>query len=149
MKKTLLATAFVLATGVASAAEIGVTATRDYAGSDRNFGGITVGQRFGNLTATAGFERATAGTNDQDRYSLVGSYDVAKFGSVTVGPRVGVAYLNNQTGKDGYAATIGVGATVPVTKKVSIGLAVDHQYGQDRVSQFDGNRVTAGVKYAF
>jgi outer membrane autotransporter protein len=45
--------------------------------------------------------------------------------------------------------TIGAGVSVPVTKQVSIGLDVARQYGQDRVSQFDGNRVTAGVNYRF
>jgi hypothetical protein len=57
--------------------------------------------------------------------------------------------LGNQTGADGYALTVGVGASVPVAKKVSVGLAVDRQYGQERVNSFDGNRVTASVKYAF
>ncbi len=149
MKKIVLATAIALAATAASAVEVGVTATRDYSGDNRNFGGITLGQSYGKLNATAGFERSTVGSNDQDRYSLVAGYDVAKLGSVTVTPRLGVAYLDNQTGSNGYAATVGLGASVPVTKQVSIGLAVDRQYGQDRVDQFDGNRVTVGAKYRF
>lgn len=149
MKKFVLATALVLAATAASALEVGVTATRDYSGDNRNFGGITLGQSYGKLSATAGFERSTVGSNDQDRYSLVAGYDVAKLGSVTVTPRLGVAYLDNQTTSNGYAMTVGIGASVPVVKKVSVGLAVDRQYGQDRVNQFDGNRVTASVKYSF
>ncbi len=149
MKKIVLATALVLAATAASAVEVGVTATRDYSGDNRNFGGVTLGNKYGALSATAGFERSTVGTNDQDRYSLVAGYDVAKLGPVTVTPRLGVAYLDNQTSANGYAMTIGVGASVPVAKKVSLGLAVDRQYGQDRVNQFDGNRVTAAVKYSF
>lgn len=149
MKKFALATVLALAAVSASAVEVGVTGTRDYSGDNRNFGGITIGQHYGAVSATAGFERSTVGGNDQNRYSLVGGYDVAKFGPVTVTPRVGVAYLDNQTGSDGYALTVGVGASVPVTKQVSVGLAVDRQYGQERVNTFDGNRVTASVKYAF
>ncbi len=149
MKKIVLATAIALAASAASAVEVGVTATRDYSGTDRNFGGVTLGQSYGKVSATAGFERSTVGGNDQDRWSLVGGYDVVKLGPVTVTPRLGVAYLDNQTGSNGYAATVGLGASVPVTKKVGVGLAVDRQYGQDRVSQFDGNRVTAAVKYSF
>lgn len=150
MKKIVLASALALAAVSASALEVGVTATRDYSGADnRNFGGVTIGQSYGKLNATAGIERSSVGNNDQNRFSLVGGYDVAKIGVVTVTPRLGVAYLNNQVGENGYAMTVGVGATVPVTKQVSVGLAVDRQYGQDRVQQFDGNRVTAGVKYAF
>jgi hypothetical protein len=38
---------------------------------------------------------------------------------------------------------------MPVTKQVSLGVDVARQYGQDRVSQSDGNRVTAGLKYRF
>ncbi len=149
MKKIVLATAIALAASAASAVEVGVTATRDYSGTDRNFGGVTLGQSYGKVSATAGFERSTVGGNDQDRWSLVGGYDVVKLGPVTVTPRLGVAYLDNQTGSNGYAATVGLGASVPVTKKVGVGLAVDRQYGQDRVSQFDGNRLTAAVKYSF
>jgi len=149
MKKLAIAAALALAATSASALELGVTGTRDYSGSNRNFGGITLGQSFGKANATVGFERSTVGDNDQNRWSLVGGYDVAKLGPVTVTPRLGVAYLDNQIGEDGYAATVGVGASVPVAKKVSLGLAVDRQYGQDRVEQFDGNRVTVGVKYRF
>lgn len=149
MKKALLATALVLAATAASAVEVGLTATRDYSSDNRNFGGITIGQHYGAVSATVGAERSSVGGNDQNRYSLVGGYDVAKFANVTVTPRVGVAYLDNQTGSDGYALTVGIGASLPVTQKVSVGLAVDRQYGQSRVDQFDGNRVTASVKYAF
>lgn len=149
MKEIVLATAFALAAGAASAVELGVTATRDYSGDNRNFGGVTLGQKFGAAGVTAGFERSTVGGNDQNRWSVVGSYDVAKLGPVVVAPRLGVAYLDNQNSENGYAMTVGLGATVPVTKQVSVGLAVDRQYGQDRVNQFDGNRVTAAVKYSF
>ena len=149
MKKFAFASILALAAFSASAVEVGVTATRDYSGDNRNFGGITIGQSYGKLNATLGAERSTVGGNDQNRYSLVGGYDVAKLGPVTVTPRLGVAYLDNQTGSDGYAMTVGIGASVPVTKQISVGLAVDRQYGQDRVQQFDGNRITVGAKYAF
>ena len=148
MKKFLFVALLTASLG-ASALEIGVTGTRDYSGTDRNGAGITVGQKTGAVGVTAGFERFTAGTNDQDRYSVVVGYDVAKFGPVTVTPKIGAAYLNNQTTADGYAMTVGVGASVPVTKQVSVGLDYARQYGQDRVSQFDGNRLTAAVKYSF
>ena len=133
--KKLLFVALLTASLGASALEIGVTGTRDYSGSDRNGMGITVGQKTGAVGVTAGFERFTAGTNDQDRYSLVVGYDVAKFGPVTVTPKIGAAYLNNQTTADGYAMTVGVGASVPVTKQVSVGLDYARQYGQDQIGR--------------
>lgn len=150
MKKILIATAIALAATAASALEVGVTAARDYSGvENRDGGGITIGQRVGPVSVTAGFERFTAGTNDQDRYSVVAGYDVAKISTATVAVKTGVAYLDNQTGSNGYAVTIGAGVSVPVTKQVSVGLDIARQYGQDRVNQFDGNRVTAGVSYRF
>lgn len=150
MKKFAIASLIALAATAASALEVGVTATRDYSGEpNRNAAGLTVGQKFGAVGVTAGFERFTKGTNDQDRYSVVAGYDVAKVGPVTVTPKVGVAYLNNQNSADGYALTVGVGASLPVTKQVSLTADVAHQYGQKRVEAFDGNRVTVGVKYAF
>lgn len=149
MKKFALATVLAMAAISASAVEVGVTATRDYGNPERNFGGITLGQHYGPISATAGFERSAVGNNDQNRYSIVGGYDVAKLGPVTITPKLGVAYLDNQTGSNGYALTVGAGATYPVTQKVSVGLDFARQYGQDRVDSFDGNRVTASVKYAF
>jgi hypothetical protein len=149
MKKFAIATMIALAATAASALEVGVTTARDYAGNNRNATGVTVGEKFGAVTLTAGFDRATLGTNDQDRYSLVAGYNVAKLGPVTVAVKGGAAYLNNQTGQDGYAALVGVGASVPVTKQISLTVDATRQYGQDRVTSFDGNRVTAGVKYSF
>lgn len=150
MKKLAIASLIALAATTASALEVGLTTTRDYSGvENRNGTGITIGQKYGRVGVTAGFERFTKGANDQDRYSLVAGYDVATFGLVTVTPKVGVALLDNQIGRDGYAMTVGVGATVPLTKQVSLGIDVARQSGQDRVSQFDGNRVSAGLSYKF
>lgn len=149
MKKIAIATMIALAATAASAVEVGVTAARDYAGTNRDAVGITVGQKVGAIGVTAGFDRATGGNNDQDRYSLVGGVDVAKLGPVAVAVKAGAAYLNNQTGQDGYAALVGVGASMPVAKNVALTLDATRQYGQDRVKSFDGNRVTAGIKYSF
>ena len=149
MKKILIATAVALAATAVTAADIGVTATRDYAGDNRNGAGITLGEKFGKVGVTAGFERTTAGNNDQDRLSLTAGYDIARFGQLTIAPKLGVAHLNNQRGADGYAMTVGVGASVPLNKSVSLTADVARQYGQDRVAAFDGNRVTVGLRYKF
>jgi outer membrane autotransporter protein len=150
MKKLAIASLIALATTAASALEVGVTTTRDYSGTqNRNGSGITVGERVGKVGVTGGFERFTKGSNDQDRYSLVVGYDVAKIGSVTIAPKVGAAYLDNQTGQDGYAATVGAGASLPLTKQVSLGVDFARQMGQKRVEQFDGNRVNVGLTYKF
>jgi len=149
MKKIAFASLLAMAAFTASAVEVGVTAARDYAGADRNAYGITLGQSYGPVGVTAGFDRATTGANNQDRYSLVGGYDVVKLGSATVAVKMGGAYLNNQTGADGYALLVGAGVSMPVANKISVGLDYTRQYGQERVNSFDGNRLTANVKYAF
>jgi hypothetical protein len=149
MNKIVIALALSCVALSASAVEVGVTAGRSYAGTDRDSAGITVGQRFGAYGVTAGFDRATSGTNDRDTYSVVGSYDVVKFGPATVAAKAGALYMNNQTTADGYALVYGAGVSVPVAKQVSVGLDVTRQLGQSRVSAQDGNKVAVNVKYGF
>jgi hypothetical protein len=149
LKKVLFATLATLALS-ASAVEVGVNGIRDYSGaSDRTGYGVTLGEKFGAIGLEAGYNRFTQGTNDQDRYSVVGSYDVTKVGPVTLAVKAGVAYLNNQTGADGYAVTAGVGASVPVYKSLAATLDYRRQEGQKNVNAFDGNQVAVGLKYSF
>ena len=130
-------------------------------GTDRTEYGITVGEKFGRVGITAGVARSNGGTpvtvatdgpykdQVQDRYSLVAGYDITKMGRITITPTLGVAYLNNARDTDGYAMTVGIGASVPVTKQISLTADYARQYGQDRVNQFDGNRIAVGAKYRF
>lgn len=149
MKKFAIASLIALAATAASATEVGVTVNRDYAGENRDGGGITIGQKYGSVGVTAGFDRATGGSNNQDRYTLTGSYNVAKVGPATVAVTGGAAYLSNQASSDGYALTVGAGVSVPVTKSIAATADYTRQYGQSRVNMFDGNRVAVGLKYAF
>lgn len=149
MKKIVFASLLSLAVTAASALEVGAVVGRDYSGVNQNLSGITVGQKYGKFGVTAGLERQYTGVNDQNRFSLTGSYDLFNVGPVAVSPTVGVAYLNNQRAADGYAMTVGVGATMPITKKVFVTVDLRRQYGQDRVQNSDGNVVTTGIKYQF
>lgn len=150
MKKIALATVLALAAGMASAVEVGVTANRDFSQNpDRNGYGVTIGQKFGATSATLGFERFTKGTNDLDRYSLVGGYDVAKLGRATLTAKAGVAYLQPQVGQTGYAALVGAGVSYPLSKSVSLTADYRYQAGQDRVDQYNGSTVSAGIKVGF
>ena len=149
MKKLAIATLATLALS-ASALEVGVNGTRDYSGAaDRTGYGVTLGTKFGAFGVEAGYNRFVQGTNDQDRYSLVGSHDVTKVGPVTVALKGGVAYLMNQTGADGYAVTAGLGGSVPIAKNLAATLDWRNQQGQKNVNAFDGNQVSAGLKYTF
>ena len=149
MKKILFVALSTLALS-ASAVEVGVNGTRDYSGtSDRTGYGVTLGQKFGAVGVEAGYDRFTQSTNDQNRYSLVASYDVTKIGPVTIAVKGGVAYLDNQTVTNGYAVTAGVGASVPVVKNLAATVDYRRQEGQSRVNAFDGNQVAVGLKYSF
>ena len=151
MKLKIALVAAMLAIGTAQAVEVGVTAQRDYTQTpDKNGWGVTVGEKFGKTSVTGGFERYTQNSNDTNRYSLVAGYDVAKFGDVTITPKVGVAYLNPTTTENGWQATAGVGASYALTK--SVALTADYRYQtslQSRVDNFNGNVVSAGLKFSF
>ena len=147
MKKFIFIAALFAAT-TASAVELGINASRDMSNSDRNGYGITLGQKTGKLGVTAGFDRYTTGT-DLNKYSLVGSYDVATFGSATVAVKAGVAYLDQKNTTDGYAALVGAGVSYPLSKQVALTADYRYQAGQSRVSSLDGNTVSAGIKYSF
>jgi hypothetical protein len=150
MKKLAIASVLALAAFSASAVEVGVNGSYDFGGSNERPGaGVTLGQKFGKMGVTAGFDRYTKGT-DQDKYSLVGSYDVATVANTTVAVKAGAAYLSN-TGNvaDGYAALVGVGASLPVNKTVALTADYRYQAGQSRVNQFNGSTVAFGVKYSF
>lgn len=148
MKKLVIAS-LIFASVSASATDLGITAARGVAGDSRTYGGVTLGQHYGPVSATVGIEQSSVGSNDQTRYSLVGGYDVAKFGDVTVTPKLGVAYLDNQTSSNGFAMTTGVGVSVPVTNTVTVGFDVERQFGQNKVSEFNNNRFVASVKQVF
>ena len=134
----------------ASAVEVGVNGTYSWGGPvDRPGAGITVGEKFGKMGVTAGFNRATKDV-DQDKWSLVGSYDVATIAKTTVAVKAGAVYLAN-TGNvaDGYAAVVGAGVSYPLTKTVALTADYRYQAGQSRVNQFDGSTVAFGAKYSF
>lgn len=150
MKKFAIATILATAAIAASAVEVGVVGVNQATPNPDRYGyGVTVGENFGAYNVTAGVSRFVREANDQTRVTLVGSREVYKVGPVSLTGRVGLAYLNNQTGEDGTALTVGVGANVPVAKNVTAGLSVDRQYGQSRVDSFNGNVVTAGIKVGF
>ena len=151
MKKVILASVLAVSALAASAYEVGVTGGRD--ARDGNPGattyGLTVGQKWNQLGATVGYERVDIQHNDQNRWSLVGSYDFTKVGPVTLSAKLGGAYLDNKFGPDGYATLVGVGASMPVNKNVTLTADVRRQMGQTRVEAHDGNTVLVGVKDSF
>jgi hypothetical protein len=150
MRKTIIASLLALTTASVSALEVSAIGSNAYTDViDRGSGGIMVTQRFGNLSVASGVEQFTKGTNDQNRFSVVGGYDVQKLGPFTFTAKLGGAYLDNQVGASGYAAVIGLGASAAVTKNIGVNLVAARQYGQDRVTASDGTYLTMGLGYKF
>jgi opacity protein-like surface antigen len=147
MKKMIFVAALMAAVS-AQAVELGINVSRDTANSDRTGYGFTVGQKYGQTGIEAGFDRYTTGT-ELNKYTLVGSYDVAKFGAATVAVKGGGAYIDQKNTTDGYAWLVGAGVTYPVAKQVSLTADYRYQAGQSRISSLDGSTISAGLKYSF
>ena len=150
MKKSLLILALMSAIGSASALEVGVNGGYTYGGPDRATYGVSVGEKFGKVGVEATIDRATKTNDDQNRFAVVGSYDVAKVGQATVAVKGGIAYLDNASGtSDGFATLVGAGVSYPLTKQIAATVDYRYQVGQSRVDQFNGNQVAVGLKYSF
>lgn len=148
MKK--IAIMAILATAVvsASALEVGVRGTHS-SGADVSSVGATVGQKFGKFGAELGYDRTTRGAANLNKWSLVGSYDVAQFGPVTVAAKAGVSTIDPSTGPSGGALQAGVGVSYPLMKNVSLVGDYYYQKGADRIRATDGNYFSFGAKYSF
>ena len=145
-KKIALIAAFIAAFSTAQAVEIGINDGTNLS-STENVWGVSVGNTVHGYNLTAGFNRSATA----DLYSLVNSAQVAKMGPVAVDAKVGGIYVNSKAGSayDGYAAMIGIGASMPVTKTITAGLDYNYQAGQDRVAAQNGSRIVAGLKFNF
>lgn len=145
MKKLLIGSLLVLATGTASAFEVGVTGSRNY-DTDRNSLGVLVSKDFKRLNLTAGFDHSNKDSNKVDRWSVVGGLNLFKLGDATVAAKAGGLLLVEEIGSHGYAGTAGLGVKLPLDKKVSFTVDVMRQWGETSVKRFDGNSVTLGVR---
>lgn len=150
MKKVILAVALALSAGLASAVDFGVYGGRNM-GSDNNLVGVSVGEKFGKFGVQGTFDRSTTQAVDVNRYTVSGSYDVVKLGPVQTNVRVGFAYLDPQSPRtsNGGAGFIGAGIEYPVTKQVKVVADYAYQKGNNITQGYDGNILTAGLKYSF
>lgn len=149
MKKTLIAATLLALAGSALALDVGVVGGYESNLDNRGFVGATVGQQFGKVGVTAGFERSTVRADAQNRVNLTASYDVLKVNSLTLVGKGGVVFLDNTNAPDGWAAQVGAGVVVPLTGKWAATVDYRYQVGQARVNKFDGGAFLAGVKYSF
>lgn len=142
MKKLVIAVALASASVLASATEVGVSAVRDFSGADANGHRITAGIAGASLSATR--------INDRySRYAVGKDFQVFKLGPVALSAGAAGVYQDTDKGRDGYGLTLGTKATYAVTKSIDAIVGMERFVGQDRVRQFNGNIVTAGVSFKF
>jgi len=149
MKKSLFA-ALMLVAGIATAADVGIYGGRN-TGSKQDLAGVSVGQSFGKVGVQGTFDRSTTNSVDVNRYTASVSYDLVKLGPVQTNVRVGGAFIDTQKigVSNGGAAFAGAGVSYPVTKNVNLVADYAYQKGNNITKSYDGNIVTAGVKYSF
>lgn len=156
MKKIAIATLLALVAATAGAVEVGIIGGESFHSNlhSNNTAGLTIGENFGKfgITAEADHNFSKKIAINADRYSLIGSYNVAKLGHAQIAVKGGVDYLSQRSGSNlpaGYGLLAGVGATVPVTGKVSATIDYRYDAGQARVKSENGSQVLVGIKYSF
>ena len=154
MKKVIVALAATFGfMSAASAVNFGVNGGVMTGGNDGGLAGVTVGEKWGKIGVDAGFARGWGQDTTQDRWTLVAGYDVARVAGVTVTPKIGYAYLDNsnttiaKATPSASAGLVGVGASLPITKKISA--TADYAYQFSGSSNNNANVITGGLKYSF
>lgn len=148
MKKLAIIAILAATMGAATATEIGLRASRNTS-AGLNGTGITLNKSFGQFGVEASADRTVVDAGSLTRFGVLGTMDVAKVGGVTLTAKAGAAYIDPSVGKAGYTGVVGLGASYPVAKNVSLVADYSFQQGQARVSGFNGNNLSVGVKYAF
>ena len=156
MKKIVIASLFALVASMASAVEIGIIGGELFNANKNasNTAGLTISESFGKfgLTAEADHNFSKKVATNANRYSLIGSYDLAKVGNAKIAAKAGVDYLSQRGGSNlsaGYGLIAGVGVSLPITKVVNATFDYRYNAGQVRVQAENGNQFLVGVKYAF
>ena len=149
MKKLIIATMLAAAALTVGATDIGLRAGRN-TGNGTDLVGIVADQKlFGNFGVEGAIDRTVVKQGSENRFSLLGTYDFATVASVTFAAKAGAAVVEPKSGKSGGAALVGVGASYPLGKNVSLVADYAYERGQSRISGANGNQVSVGVKYSF
>lgn len=138
MKKLISILAFAVA-GQAMAIE--VTAERDFT-ADKNVVSVAQTVRgidLGVSHAVDTYTRVSAGTTQE----------LVKVGPVALRANTHVAYQDATVGKNGFGVGFGVSANYRLAKQVELGLGYNRFVAEDKLKQWTGNYVAAGVTYKF
>jgi hypothetical protein len=147
--KKLIAIATIAASFSASAIEVGASVGRSFNSTDKPTFGLSASQKVGEFGLVAAFDRSYVRQNDVNRFSLTGTYDVARFGSTTVNTQLGLAYLDNQNSNNGFAAVAGIGSVTPLNKNVALVVDFRNQRAFKTNVSGNGSSVNAGLRFTF
>jgi hypothetical protein len=145
MKKAFISLAILATVSSASALEFGTGYTRDIT-NDQNGYGIQVSENWNKWSLTAQADRFDG---VQDQFSVIAGYEVAKVWRVSLDAQAGVSYIYAENTKDGLTSVVGLSATMPVIKNVSVTTDLRRQIGMDAMKQYDGTSLGVGIKYKF
>jgi len=117
--------------------------------SDQQYLGLTVGTKFDKFGVEGSFDRSTTGATNLNQWGLIGSYDVVTYEKVTLAVKGGAAYQVPSTTNNGWVGIVGLGVSYPIDKGVNLVADYSYQSGSSAVAAFNGNVISAGVKFSF
>lgn len=150
MKKMVLALVmfFGMVTGV-FAADIGLNASyvQDF---NVDKGGVRAELTVGNITKyVVPKVNVTYIDNVYTRYGIGGDFSIFKTKYVDFDAVVTGVYQETRFADSGFGATAGVKATAMVNKNVGFNVGYEYFLGEDKISDYDGNIVYAGLVTKF
>jgi hypothetical protein len=140
MKKAIIASMLAITTA-AFAGDFSVSGVYDYTAKEQ---GVRVGTSVAGLSLTA-----TNIENHYNRFGVGKDFQLAKIGPVALSAGATVSYQDTLNGVNGYGLSVGAKATLPITKQIDLVASTERFAGQERVSQFNGNTGSIGLKVKF
>jgi hypothetical protein len=141
MNKFLIATLIAAATS-ASAADVSVSAVRDY-NLDKT--GVRLETTLLGVSLSA-----TNVSGEYNRLAVGKTYDLLSVGPVSLGVSgAGVYHARLNPGEDGYGATIGARVSYKLDSNASVIAGVEQFYGQRRLRDTSGVSGNIGLKVTF
>ena len=128
-------------TTAAFAGDFSVSGVYDYTAKEQGF---RVGTSVAGLSLTA-----THIDNQYNRYAVGKDVELTKLGPVALSAGASVSYQDTINGVNGYGISVGAKATLPITKQIDLVASTERFAGQERVSQFNGNTGSIGLKVKF
>jgi hypothetical protein len=148
MKKSLIGLALLTSVTAASALDFGVGYSRNITDDVDGFG-LSASQSWGNVSLTAAVDRFEVGSKVSDHVTVLAGYTVAKVWGVTIEGQAGVAYIQSDTLNDGLTSVIGIGASMPLTKSLSLVADARRTVGIEDMKVHNGTGLGLGIRYSF